>query len=329
VYSVGGEDDTLLSLPELQPAHVAANDRGGLFVLDAAAGVVRVFGADGRPRDPLGRRGRGPGELSAPSGIDVDNTGDVVVADGSKRSVLRWSADGAFVKEDPFLAFIWGDKLRATPNGMLLQVRDMNSKAFRENLSLVSERSDVPLAGMTWPETRPPVYPSCPEYGVEFPPFFTQWLLWDSDGRHTVVVNTHAYEIDVFDGVSLTRKIRRSIDPTRVTDAIIAAKIDSLVIPPLGCTIPAAERARVLGVQETLPVIAAVSVDAQGRLWVRRNGTGKAPGPIDVFTLDGEYQGTLPPESPFPIAFAGADRLVQLTQDSLGVSVINVLNVRR
>jgi hypothetical protein len=74
---------------------------------------------------------------------------------------------------------------------------------------------------------------------------------------HTAVVNSARYEIDVFDGDRLVRRIRRAVEP--------------ITIGMLGCTIPGAERARVLGHQ-------------------------------------GDYVGALPSGAPFPPATAFGSR---------------------
>jgi hypothetical protein len=56
-----------------------------------------------------------------------------------------------------------------------------------------------------------------------------------------------------------------------------------------------------------VPAIRDLTIDPQGRLWVQRWSEELRP-PIDVFTVDGGYLGTINLER-LPMAFVGADRL--------------------
>lgn len=325
--SVGGVADTALLLVDLRPAHIAADDRGRVFILDVPTGIVRVVESTGTLGAPLGRRGRGPGELASALGIAVAENGNILVSDDAKRVIVRWGGDGQLIDEAPFSAFVWGEQLRAASSGVVMQVRDMTSRQFRENLSRVTPDTEVVLAGFTWPPTQPPTYPSCPGYGVEAPPLFTPWLIWDARGDRTAVVNSARYEIDIFEGDRLVRRVRRAIEPVVVTSEIIAAEVKPLSVTRLGCTIPAEERARILGHMPVVPVISGIAIGPDGLLWVRRQAPGAGADPIDIFSAEGDYTGTLPGGTPFPAAFAGSDRLVELARDSLDVAVIRVFRL--
>lgn len=232
---------------------------------------------DGQPGTPLGRKGRGPGELTIPRGIDVAADGTVLVSDPAKRAFVRWDAAGKLIGEKPLVVRPFGGQLRATETGVMMQIRDLRSRETRMKLAHVTGDSAVDLAALTWPPTHPPTYVSCPGYSVESPPFFWPWLEWDANAGYTAVVNSDRYEIDVFKGDRLVRSIRRDIKPIEVTDAIIEEEIQSITIR--GCTIPGAERAKVLGYMPVLPVIAGVAVGPDGRIWVGATSRArKAPG---------------------------------------------------
>lgn len=326
VMSAGGVEDTLLALSDLATRHIAANDAGRVFVLDWMTGRVLVIEPSGESGKSLGRKGRGPGELAAPRGIDIAPDGTVLVLEPTKRSFVRWNAAGDVIPETPFAVSPFGGQMRVTDAGVMMQTQDMRSRQTRMKLTHVLGDSSVDLAAQTWPVTRPPTYRSCPNYSVESPPFFWPWFKWDASGSYTAVVISDRYEIDVFQNDKLVRSIRRDIAPVEVTDEIIAEEIEPITIR--GCTIPSAERASVLGYMPVLPVIAAVAIGPQGRIWVQRHIPGPERDKIDILTVDGDYLGTLVGVQPFPVAFAGDDQIVELTEDSLDVPVVRMHRVK-
>lgn len=78
-----------------------------------------------------------------------------------------------------------------------------------------------------------------------------------------------------------------------------------------------------------IPVIEALAVDPEGRIWVQRaSGTPGEDGPTDVITADRRYLGTLPPDGlRIPEAF-GPDGLIAVVElDEFDVPTIRVLRV--
>jgi hypothetical protein len=72
-------------------ADVELDESGTVYVLDAMAGEVRVFGLDGEHLRTFGRKGDGPGEFRSPRALDqVDGT--IVVTD--VRRVTQFSPSG-------------------------------------------------------------------------------------------------------------------------------------------------------------------------------------------------------------------------------------------
>src|SRR5690242_17853861 len=78
--------------------HVAFDADDNLYVLDQAASVVYVYGADGRFRNRIGRPGRGPGELAAPMQVAVASEGEVVVSDLEKRAFSVFDRSGRHLR---------------------------------------------------------------------------------------------------------------------------------------------------------------------------------------------------------------------------------------
>jgi hypothetical protein len=63
-------------------------------------------------------------------------------------------------------------------------------------------------------------------------------------------------------------------------------------------------------------------------MWILRNAPGRREHrSIDIVSIHGDYVGTLPPETPFPVSFAGTAHFVELTEDSLDVPVRRLLRI--
>ena len=55
---------------------LAVDKVGDVYVADISNAIIVVFGRDGKFRGTVGRKGRGPGEFQAPTGIAIDNRND-------------------------------------------------------------------------------------------------------------------------------------------------------------------------------------------------------------------------------------------------------------
>jgi tripartite motif-containing protein 71 len=94
IYAYGSGADKLIK----QPLGLAFRD-GRLYVGQPTAGTILIFDAEGTPLGVIGKKGKGPGELDSPAGIDVDSTGNVYVADPEHAKVVVYDADGKLVRE--------------------------------------------------------------------------------------------------------------------------------------------------------------------------------------------------------------------------------------
>ena len=77
--------------------------RGKLFVSDTVARYVRVFDVPGGQYSKIGDE-EGPGGLAKPVGLDVDENGNLYVADITLRAIVVYGPDGRFLRR------IGGDK---------------------------------------------------------------------------------------------------------------------------------------------------------------------------------------------------------------------------
>ena len=81
----------------VEPKNVAVAGDGSVFVLDAGAGRVLHFGADGRLLTQWGATGTGPGQFQEPWGIAVDKQGHVFVADTWNHRIQKFDSAGRFL----------------------------------------------------------------------------------------------------------------------------------------------------------------------------------------------------------------------------------------
>ena len=93
------------ALGEGEPHRAAVNDveldaQGRLFVLSEEMGRVYVFDRAGEPAGRFGEKGGGPGKLSRPRGMALDEqTGTVFVVDYMRHAVNAYSSQGDYLYE--------------------------------------------------------------------------------------------------------------------------------------------------------------------------------------------------------------------------------------
>ncbi len=81
-----------------------------------------------------------------------------------------------------------------------------------------------------------------------------------------------------------------------------------------------------MGFHPLVPVIARLSSDPQGRIWVQRAGSEPGrPGPVDLLTPEEGYLGTLPSDGlRLPDAFGPDGLAAWVEADALGAAVVRV-----
>jgi peptidoglycan/xylan/chitin deacetylase (PgdA/CDA1 family)/streptogramin lyase len=80
------------------PAGVAADAAGNVYVADAGNGRVDKFSPGGTFRGSWGSPGSGPGQLSQPAGVAVDAQGDVYVADSGNHRIVEFAPNGQLLR---------------------------------------------------------------------------------------------------------------------------------------------------------------------------------------------------------------------------------------
>ncbi|MBT8403706.1 MAG: hypothetical protein KJP18_07615 [Gemmatimonadetes bacterium] len=362
VFEAGGlEADGELAFGDV--AAVTFGPDGRLYVIDGDARHVVVIDEAGRFVRTLGEPGEGPGSLAWPTGLVVKDGGEVVVLDSARRRWVRFGPggevlEGIAIADDVPLP---RGPLALHASGKVLGTRDdVVEGAGPRPVLLHSVGADSALEGAdtvwgAWRPTIPEGRALTPEetggLRVRLPPLVGFHPHVHSapldDGRIVVADSTvyHLRIIDLDDGV--TETLRRPGKPVSTTEALRNAERDrrltELEADPPAMVVSDAqgrsmgvaddpvmrlERARIdaMGFHDEIPVIAALAVDAEGRLWVGRSGaTPGDAGPIDVLEVDLSPIGTVPAGAmAFPTAFGPDGRVAHVTRGDFGAPRVTV-----
>lgn len=344
-WQVGGTTDTRIGgIAFLTASHVDADSHGSrVFVLDRRRQKVLVV-AEGLVVDSVGRRGEGPGEMLNPLALAL--TGDSVLSVFDRGRIVRWRVGefGEWSVMDPLrLAEPFGHARGLhvyDRNAVFLGLKMLGGTRGDDDDVLVGTHH---VARATETETttliegskisRAPVeFPSCGFTGTYLPKIFEPRLAWDAKGSRIVIAEDRDYVIHVFDGEDVILRIERDLSSRPVSASM--ARREVVARPELvthRCSsLPAARVVDGLGFGEHLQAVSGVLMSGDGEeIWIQRGRVSDEPNNVDVFGADGEYMGTLPPDSPFPVAFLGDDVVVVLTLDALDVPVMTAFRVIR
>jgi hypothetical protein len=225
----GGADTGAASFSEVRA--IAVDTRGYLYALDAREATIRVFDPLGNVVRSIGRRGQGPGEFNAPTGLAFGPEGQLFVYDPQVRRVTVFDTTGALIDTHiiPMSAwgFFWDGGIDSAGRLVDLQLMSIDTTRIR----FVRRIDLVTLAADTLP------YPSCdfaarPVYNVARGfmgvPYASGALSWiDATGSVWCANTNRAVALRVLMGDSLpVDSIVSSVVPARVSDAERAAAIE-------------------------------------------------------------------------------------------------------
>lgn len=278
------------------PAALEVDAHGRLYVLDAQAGQLRVFGPDGRHVRSMGGQGAGPGEMAQPVGMALAPDGGVWVVDPGNARFTVFDTAGGYRETVPrpnaYASYPWPG--RFDRHGRLW---DVGRGAGGPGGPPVLLRTD-PASGRTEPFPLPAFEPRqfvSRRGGItnSAPVPFSPRLAWalDAEGRVWSGV-TDAYRLRLHQpGGDTLRVVERAAAPVPVS----AAERDSVPLrlkwfTDQGGQVDLAE------VPRAKPAYLSIRVDDRGWLWLRPSLPAGAPAAFDVFEPEGRYQGrvTLP-----------------------------------
>jgi len=91
IGELDSDDDNVLFH---QPADIAFDSEGNIYVLDAGNQRIQKFSPDGTYLATLARQGEGPGELQFPLSLDIDSEGYIYVPDMGNQRIQVYKPDG-------------------------------------------------------------------------------------------------------------------------------------------------------------------------------------------------------------------------------------------
>ena len=276
------------------PAALEVDALGRLYVLDAQAAEVRVFGADGRHVRSFGRQGAGPGELAQAMGMTFAPDGALWVLDPGNGRFSVFDTTGAPLRtlrrDNSHVAFPWPG--RFDRQGRLWDVAQGGSLGASPALLRID-----PATGRMQRVELPVFMPTqfTTEHGsvkVAAPVPFSPALVWalDDEGR-------------VWSGVSGRYRLRLHQPAGDTLRVVERAGTPVEVSPQERDSVPAqmkwftdqGGRIDLSRIPRHKPAFVSIRTDDQGWLWVRPSLPAEARGTaFDVFDPEGRYQGRVP-----------------------------------
>lgn len=288
---LGGEDEGPLSFDVVRG--IESDAQGRIFVYDRETQDIRMFAADGSLIRVIGRRGSGPGEMRNAEGIVLAPDGKLWVRDAANARFAIFSGEGEFERvwttQFCFSQGLWAPLI--DPSGRIADIdcivaqgraNSDASLAYHTDLSRVDTVGTVPECGGRalaeagiWitPIENGMSYRQIPFRAVGIRALGSADAIWCAP-------NSARYEILRLPlGAGDTTRIVRDVPPLPVT----AAERDSVIaeIEKDGPTGLDFDR-----IPTVKPAIERLTVDDQGRLWVRRtNAAGEIE--FDIYGADG------------------------------------------
>jgi hypothetical protein len=251
---------------------IAVDDEGRIYVLDAQAQDIRIFGPDGAHLRTVGRKGGGPGEFQRANGLALGPDGVVYVYDNANQRLTALHRGGDSVSTQPLLSahygWVWDGRVDA--QGRLHErVHVVGEEGdFIRRVDVATGRADTFAITMS-DSDRPVSVSARTERGggvtsVGYTPGLERRFAPDGAPWSAFTARYAVRQLDLETGDTL-RIIEFAAPPVPVSDAERSAeiaRIDSF-ISRFGATWDHSL------VPRQKPPIEHFDFDASGRLWVR------------------------------------------------------------
>ena len=308
---------------------LATDSRGRIFVLDALAAVVRVFGSDGAYLHDVGAPGEGPGELAEPVELSMAPGDTLWVADQRTAVYSIFAPQGTFarvLRQPNFLSSVRG---RVIDGGRYVQWGFAFPNDEPGRVDVLPIRVG-PTSGVA--DTFPPIRYAqrLMENGapaVFFSPRPTGAV--DAEGSVWFAL-TDAYEIHRRTLAGDTILTVTLVARPHLLDEADRAYVDSRVSSP-------ASRFReeyLAALPEVRPILGRIVLDGAGHIYVLADVEGEPAGTVlDVFAEGGAYLGRLRLPSPVdttrPVIHVTRDHVYVVVTDELDVQYVSRLRIVR
>ncbi len=312
---------------------VAADRHRRIYVYDDPSGKVLVLDSSGTVLGTRGRRGRGPGEISNPSGLGVDAEGGLVVFDVAKSGLVRFAPSGEILPEVRIVGMHEGGPIVTAPGLVTMGVVELDRQGHQlvQRLVVLADTgSSEVLATVAQPLTRAMRFPGCPN-PVVLPPLFAPRLVWSGNDQVVAAVSDASYTIALYRNERPPIRIGRDIKPRSATRQLALQEVASARLPQKegSCRVSPAELVEARGFASEIPEVAGLAVSPSGELWVRRQSLDSEGAVIDVFSAEGEYHGSLPSGTPFPDVFLDRLHFLVVERGEDGVAHLRLYRLNR
>ncbi len=310
---------------------------GRIVIANLGSSELRVFNADGSHAGTWGRRGEGPGEfISGPTAV-APWPGDSIAASdphGARLSLFDLDGNhGRSVALDASLSNV----VDLLPGGKMVTssvLLDPETPESSDLLRYITEWALLDGDGTQLATLGEFLYtedwtirgPDGSVEGSSPHPFGrrTSSAVW---GELVAIGVQDSYEIKAFaaDG-SLVRIVRRGGDPGSPTREDMDALVDRMVGDlPDEARAQAMSMLRDMPLVESYPAFAEIVADLAGYLWVLEYRMfGEGPAVWTVFDPEGRIQGLVETPPGLEVLEIGADYLLGLVTDELGVEYVHV-----
>jgi len=329
-FAVGGADEGPEAFAVVRGGVAPAAD-GGLYVFDVLSSRLIAFDSTGGVRWERGRTGGGPGEFSAYQvwAIAVTPAGAVEALDLGNMRRTRYAANGDLIGSEALTHPPYRSRIVHSDTGVAVSVPWSGAQRLvfvvGSDTTLLAEELGAAAGGMV-------VFEKCGQ-ARRLPPLFeSEDLRWHGNRDVVVVSAGSRYEIDVYRGARLERRVRRAVPPREPSaEAMRAWYPDGFVARRDGttCRLSAEEVAVHVGWAPLVPAIRELAVAPTGEIWVARDPDRDGRSAIDIISAEGRYLGTLPAGTPVPIAFTAGGDVIALERNDVDVQRLTVYRVVR
>jgi hypothetical protein len=280
---------------------VAQDSEGRIYVADALAHTIGVFGPSGSHLYTIGREGSGPGEMLRPCCIAFDRSGELWVRDRGNARYSAYTVGAAGAKYVRQLRMAHGDAgygadLSFDASGLLIDIghrsdpgtgRRSLHRVHLDSTGAAVEDETIPILGpaelgaVTIDRSTPDVQ----TYSYVYPPFGADQLLAHGpEGSFAQAVSSR-YEITwVTAGVERRVVVADVAGPELTADERASATKDLTdQLSELG----APQKYGELEIPTHKPPLRDLFFDDRGRLWAQRTTSANRPAEADVYAADG------------------------------------------
>jgi hypothetical protein len=329
-FVIGASGDS--AFQRVRDHTVRVSPDGHIMILDTDRGRVEIHDSTGALVKRIDAGENSP--LSMPSAVAVlgDKFG---VYDVDDWSLVRFSTTGEYLGRSRVPRQFREGVLRSDSTALVFEqrVRDPGTESPVMSIVRATDTDTSSIIAAQIADATLVSLPVCGGVQLYLEPLFSGPPAWTAGHGVTAVAETPLYGIRLYHDTTEFRRIRRKLRPEEATNqyAALAAEPGKDIRRPDGtsCTIPAVEVARASGWADVIPAIAAIAIAPDGGLWVQRVDPGHSHPAVDIFNPAGEYVGTLPLETPWPVGFLPNGDPVALADDAAGVTRVIAYHIDR